>query len=513
MAPKTLELLDLLLHENDFCGNLRKMAAARDADESRTTLTNLARGLPLMAQKLSEKSVKAIAPPAVGAVTVWDSEIKGFGVRVFAPTKRHPQGARSFFINYRVAARERRFTIGNAPQWTVEAAKNEAKELRRRIDRGEDPADERRQRREAPTVADLAQRYRVEHLPKKAASSQKADWAMIEKDILPRLGTRKVAEIHAGDMQALHRSVSESGRLVRANRVLACASKMFSLSLKPMEGETKPWRDHAQGNPCKGVEKNHEEAKERFFSEAELAALSDALAAYGPLPAGDCIRFLMLTGARPGEAMAAKWEQFDAEPGFWIKPSANTKQRRVHKAPLGPAAIELIERLRAERYASPRTKDSPYVFPGQVRGEPVRHLHYAWREIADAATVNLFADSQDQKIAGLIADLAKGLGRRPLLAEVRAVAAQRRIQLPVGLSDARPYDLRHSFASVGAGGGLSLQIIGRLLGHTQARTTMRYAHLADDPLREAAEKITRQIAGAGKPKAQVVTLPKRGGAA
>lgn len=380
--------------------------------------------------------------------------------------------------------------------------------MRRRIDRGEDPASEKRERREAPTVADLAERYRREHLPKKAASSQANDWTMIEKEILPRLGARKVAEIHVGDMQALHRSISESGRPVRANRVLGCASKMFSLALKPMEGETTPWRDHAQGNPCKGVERNQEQAKERFFSEAELAALSDALAAYGSRPAGDCIRLLMLTGARPGEAMAATWKQFDAEPGFWVKPSSHTKQRKTHKAPLGPAAVELIERLRAERDASPRTKDSSYVFPGQVRGAPLRHLHKVWKEIADVATVNLYANSTDDKIAGLVADLEKGFGRRPSIGEVRTIAQQLKLKLSVGLSDARPYDLRHSFASVGAGGGLSLQIIGKLLGHTQARTTQRYAHLGDDALREAASKITTQIAGASNRGADLVAFDK-----
>ena len=129
------------------------------------------------------------------------------------------------------------------------------------------------------------------------------------------------------------------------------------------------------------------------------------------------------------------------------------------------------------------------------------------------ATVSLWSGSADHKIAGLVADLEKGLGRRPTLAECRSFAAARGVKLPPGLSDARIYDLRHTFASVGAGGGLSLQIIGRLLGHTQARTTMKYAHLADDPLREAAAKITRQIAGAGKNKADVVSLPKRGGVA
>jgi integrase len=460
-----------------------------------------------MPQKLNERLIKAIEPPPTDATTVWDSEITGFGVRVFAPTGRRPQGARSFFINYRIDGRERRFTIGSFPEWSVEAARAEAKELRRRIDRGEDPASEKRERREVPTVADLAERYRTEHLPKKAGSSQTNDWAMIKNEILPRLGTRKVAEIHHGDIEALHREITADDRPIRANRVVAVASKMFSLSLKPMEGETAPWRDHAQGNPCKGVDRNAEEGHERFFSEAELAALSDGLAAYGSKPAGDCIRFIMLTGCRPGEAMAATWEQFDAEPGFWIKPSAQTKQRKIHKAPLGPAAIELLARVRTAR------QYGVYVFPGRVLVQPLKHLHNAWKEIVGTATVSLWADSPDKKIATMIGDLETGLGQRPTVAECQAIAAQRGIKLPPGLTDARIYDLRHTFASVGAGGGLSLQIIGRLLGHTQFKTTLRYAHLADDPLREAAPKIVTQIAGAGKSNAEIVPLPKRGSVA
>jgi hypothetical protein len=115
--------------------------------------------------------------------------------------------------------------------------------------------------------------------------------------------------------------------------------------------------------------------------------------------------------------------------------------------------------------------------------------------------------------ASLVADLEQGLGRLPDLSECRSIADKAGVRLPAGLTDARVYDLRHTFASVGAGGGLSLQIIGRLLGHTQARTTQRYAHLADDPLREAATKIATQIAGANKARENVVALPKRGGAA
>ena len=148
--------------------------------------------------------------------------------------------------------------------------------------------------------------------------------------------------------------------------------------------------------------------------------------------------------------MKATWSEFDNEPGYWIKPSAHVKQRKTHKLPLSPAAIELVERLRKKRKGD-------WVFPGDKPGEHLAALWHVWHFVRRA--------------------------NRPR-ATMRAL-----------------YDLRHTFASVGAGGGLSLPIIGRLLGHTQSRTTQRYAHLADDPLREAAEKITTVIAGAGKPGA------------
>jgi integrase len=356
-----------------------------------------------MPQELNERTVKNIVPPKTGATTIWDSKITGFGVRVFAPTGRRPQGARSFFVNYRIDGCERRFTIGSFPEWSVEAARSEARDLRRRIDRGEDPASEKRERREAPTVAGLAERYRTEHLPKKAKSSQKNDWQMAQKEILPRLGAQKVADIHAGDIEALHREITARGTPVRANRVLAVASKMFSLALKPAEGEQESWRNQAQGNPCKGVGRNHEEGGERFFSEAELVALSDALIAYGPTPAANCIRFITLCGCRPGEAMAATWDQFESEPSFWIKPSAHTKQRKVHKAPLGPAAMELLDQIRAEREATPRSRRSNFVFPGQLPGQPLKTLQSTWRDVASTATVSLWADSRDPKIAPLVA--------------------------------------------------------------------------------------------------------------
>jgi integrase len=378
----------------------------------------------------------------------WDDDPKatGFGVRSYTG------GGRSFFVDYRLNGRQRRYTIGPFPRWSAEAAREQAKKLRKEIDRGVDPAGDKRARRTAPTVQDLIDRYVEDHLPKKSVIGPRL---RDEKKMLAEIGARlgkhiKVADIHGGDIADMHRRITESGRPVRANRILAIASKMFSLALVPMAGETLPWRNASLGNPCKGIERNHEEAKERFFSQSELTAISDALARYRG-GAADCVRLIMLTGCRPIEAMKATWEEFDKELGYWIKPTAHTKQRKVHKLPLSPAAIELIDRLRKKRKGK-------WVFPGDVPGAHLTVLSRVWEFV----------------------------------------------RKETGLKDARIYDLRHSYASVGAGGGLSLLVIGRLLGHSQSRTTQRYAHLSDDPLKEAANKIGNAIAG--KDSADIVTL-------
>ncbi len=394
----------------------------------------------------------------------WDSDPKlvGFGLRV------HAGGTKSFFLNYRIDGRERRITIGKFPTWSLTAARVRAGELRKLIDNGDDPAADKRERREAPTVQDLIDRYIDDHLPRKSASEQRVD---DEKKMLEEIGKSlgkhtKVADVHDGDIREMHRKISESigrggkPRLVRANRILSIASKMFALSLSSRAGENAPWRNAAQGNPCKGIERNQEDGRERFYSSAELSAIADALNSY-PGVAADCMRLIMFTGCRPGEAMNATWDQFDKEPGYWIKRSAHTKQRKEHKLPLSPAALELVERLRKKRKGK-------WLFPGDIENEPLKTINHVWVFVRKHAKLK-----PDEE------------GR-----------------------NARPYDLRHTFASVGAGGGLGLPIIGKLLGHTQARTTQRYAHLADDPLREAAEKITTVIANAGKPGADVI--PVRG---
>ena len=402
-----------------------------------------------MAERLTETFIKALQPPTRGSRLVWDSELTGFVLRVFAPGRTCPSGVRTFVLSYWLNGSERRYRIGSCPDWSVAAARAEAKEIRQRVDRGEDPASDRRQRREAPTMLALTERYKREHLPRKSNKSQHDDGTMLGH-ILKHIGAdRKVADVHHGDIAALHRAITERGHPVLANRTVACASMMFSLALKPMAGEEKPWRDQAQGNPCRGVERNPETAKERFFSPLEIAKVVEGLDAYGRTAAADCICLIMLTGCRPGEAMLATWAQLDAQPGFWIKPSSHTKQRKEHRLPLSAPALQLIADIRGRRG---EVAASDYVFPGQKAGQPLRQLRNCWDQVCRHAS----------------------------------------------LTDVRIYDLRHTFAATGAGGGLSLPLIGRLLGHTQHRTTQRYAHLADDPLREAADKIASAITKAGQ---------------
>jgi integrase len=472
--------------------------------------------------KVTDELVRSECAPERGSKTLWDKghkdAITGFGVRIFAPTSRHPKGARSFFLNYRIGGVERRYTIGNYPDWSVAAARDKAKELRRQVDNGEDPTSEQREQREAPIMKDLKDRYVDDHLPTKAANEDKArrndELAMLDL-ICDALGRHtKVAAVHHGDIVAMHKSITLDRGPIRANRTLAIASKAFSLALLPRAGEHRPWRDAAMGNPCKGVKRNPEEGKERFFSEAELAALSDALALDSTGSAADCVRLIMVTGCRPREAMCARWKEFDDEPGYWVKPSAHTKQRRTHKAPLNPVALELLATLRTkrDRAESEDKLDRPWVFPGQNRpGAPLKQIWSVWYAARERATVALWGQSSDERIANLVSALramlgAEMLAREPTIEECQQEAERRELKLPTGLLDARPYDLRHTFASVGAGGGLSLPIIGRVLGHTQARTTQRYAHLADDPLKEATARIGAVIGGAGRAGARVVSI-------
>jgi integrase len=245
-------------------------------------------------------------------------------------------------------------------------------------------------------------------------------------------------------------------------------------------------------NPCRHVEKYRESKRERFLSEAELAHLAVALAeaenngSESPFAVA-AIRLLIFTGARRGEILGLRWESVDLERAMLRLPDSKTGAKVIYLAP--PALEILASLLRIER--------NPYVIAGKG-GEHWKVLKKPWRRIRDRATVSIWADSDDERVSDSVANLAIDLKRTPTVSEVRVGAEKEDIDLPTGLADVRLHDLRHTFASVGAAGGLSLPMIGRLLGHTQAATTQRYAHLAADPVRAANEAVAQRIATAMK---------------
>lgn len=371
-----------------------------------------------MAARITDKLARGLVPPAKGNRIIYDADIKGFGVRITAA------GAKSFVLNYYANRRERRYTIGSYPEWSVQAARSQAAELKRSIDRGSDPLETRQESRAAPTVAELFRRYEAEHLPRKAPRSAADDRSMWKIIILPELGNRKVAAISHDDCDRLHRETARD-RPIRANRVIEVLRKAMNLAIRW------GWRPD---NPASGVHRSAEEPRERYLSQDEVSRLKKALSGHPERISASAIRLMLLTGCRRNEALAARWEEFDLAAGVWTKPSAHTKQRKVHRAPLSDPAIDLLREWKT-------TATGEFLFPGK-NGQPLTDVKRTWETV------------------------------------------RRKAELP----GVRLHDLRHTQASFLASNGESLHTIGKILGHTQPRTTARYAHLVDDALRKAVNR-------------------------
>lgn len=384
--------------------------------------------------RIKEQVIRGLDAPAKGNRIIYDDKLSGFGVRVTSA------GRKSFVLNYYFKGRERRITIGAYPEWTAQAARKRAEEFRLQIANGVDPLEQRQAAFAAPTMRDLFARYDSEYLPRLAPRSAADIRSMFAKIILPRIGAKKVEDVTFTDCEALHRFVSKD-RPVRANRVHEALRRAFNLAIK--------WGWIAD-NPAAQVERNTEHKRARYLTHEEIGRLVDALDAHPQRASCEAIKFMLLTGCRRGEALAARWDQFDPDLRVWVKPAATTKQRREHRVPLSSMASKLLHDRRALRDALPQ--DDParaalHVFTGET-GNALVDVKRTW------ATVSKLA----------------------------------------GLSNTRMHDLRHTFASIAVSQGQSLPVIGAMLGHTQPQTTARYAHLFDDSLLNAAELVGVSIA-------------------
>lgn len=400
--------------------------------------------------KLSKQVVDA-ASKADRDQFLWDSEVTGFGLKIT------PAGRKIYICQYRLGGGRRgavkRYTIGaHGSPWTVGDARGEAKRILGIVATGGDPAGEKQDARRAATIAELCDAYLNDGCATKKASTIATDRGRIERHIKPLLGKKKAAAVTRADIRRFLQDVATGrtaadvktkrrGRAIvkggqgTATRTVGLLGGIFSYAVD---------RGIIRDNPVRGVKRFPDRKGERFLSDAELAKLGIAIREFGAEGANPqalaIIKLLIFTGARKGEIEGLQWNEVDLEAGLLRLSDSKTGQKAIL---LNPPALQVLSGVE-------RPGKSPFVFPAGRGNGHFEGVVKVWRK-------------------------------------VRARAS---------LPDVRLHDLRHSFASVAVANGASLPVIGALLGHGNAATTARYAHLSNDPLRAANERVGRQLATA-----------------
>lgn len=362
-----------------------------------------------------------------------------------------PTGKRAYLLYYRTQeGQQRKPKLGDHGIVTCEQAREMALKMLAAVSVGKDPSKEKQERRKELTVAELATRYLEQHATvRKKPRSVEEDEGNLTRHILPALGKYKISDLSRKHINDLHHKMKD--KPTTANRVIALLSKMLNLA--------EAWGLRVDGtNPCRHVQKYKENKRTRYLSEAELARLGDVL--NNELTSGananavNAIRLLILTGCRHSEITTLTWDEVDIERQYLRLKDSKTGAKTV---PLNPPALALLASI-------PRYKGNTYVVAGKLKDSHLTNLDRYWKSI----------------------------------------------RIKAELEDIRLHDLRHTYASVGAAGGLSLPVIGALLGHTQASTTQRYAHLADNPLKQASDAIGAKLAAAMSGKASGEVIPLHG---
>jgi integrase len=407
---------------------------------------------------------------------VWDDALIGFGVRVKS------SGAMSYVVKYRAGsgrgAPTRRVTLGKVGKLTPDEARTLAKKTLGAVAHGHDPAARKAAERRASTLREVAEIYLAEHVDAKRKPKTATHYrSLLERIVLPELGSRKAEHIATSDLAKLHLKMRQ--RPYQANRMLKVLGSLYAFAAKR---KITP----LGFNPARGIEQYPEKGRERFLTAEELTRLGVAVreaetrglpypvdetkpkAKHAPKEAhrrtkigphaAAAVRLLVLTGARLREILHLKWAHVDLQRGLLLLPDSKTGKKAIV---LNAPTVDILANL-------PRIGE--YVIAGQAAGtdrdKPRSDLNRPWRAIAKRAD----------------------------------------------LTGLRIHDLRHTHASVGAGLGLGLPIIGKLLGHTQPSTTARYAHLDADPLRRASDHIANHLAAAMgdlKPQSDGNSVPIR----
>jgi integrase len=293
---------------------------------------------------------------------------------------------------------------------------------------------------------------------------------LLNVHIFPALSSRRITDVRRVDVARLHAALSD--RPFAANRCLALISSIWNFAAR---------RDEVQfaNNPAKGIDRNPEQGRERYLTSKEFERLGNALRTAETIglpwtvdetkpkakhtPKADkrrtladpfavaALRLLIFTGARLREILHARWESVDFERGIIRLADSKSGRKPIY---LSAAALSMLSNL-------PRVEGNPYLIPGSKDGAPRVDLKRPWAAIVKASD----------------------------------------------LDGVRLHDLRHSFASIGAGASMGLPIIGRLLGHSQPQTTAKYSHLQADPLRRAADTIGATISASMDGKQAAASAP------
>ena len=365
--------------------------------------------------------------------SVFDSELPGFGVRVL------PSGRKSYILQYRANRNKvRKKALGMHGVISLDEARKKAFAMLAEVQSGIDPIGVLEEQNNALTVNQLADRFIEEHInvhlkPRTAAGYIRN----LKKFILPQIGKIKVADVQRSDIAAFHHSRRNSP--YEANRCLEIISKMFNLA--------EMWGLRPDGtNPRRHIKKYPEKKRERYLTPEEAKRLGNTLKALEEeeiesLSAIHCIKLLLLTGCRLSEIQTMKWEYIKWDKHEIHLPDSKTGAKTVY------ISDQVIQLLRHIKHHLDTPIGNPYVIYGKIEDAHLTDMQKPWRRIR----------------------------KRALLPDVRI------------------HDLRHSFASYAASQGMSLQMIGKLLGHTQVQTTARYAHLMADPIKEAAGQVANAI--------------------
>jgi len=405
-------------------------------------------------RKLTKKTINAL-PIRDRVYIAYDDVLAGFGCRVT------PSGARSWIVEYRPhgggrGVAKRRITLGPVTVLTPDQAREAAGDVLAKVRFGEDAPHDRVARRSSPMFAELIDQFMSEEVrPTRKPRTAELYEMYFRVHVRPVLGGKRAREVTSTEVGKLHRKIGNKAP-VTANRILALLSGLFSWAARL-------GKIPKDLNPSRGITRYREEGRERFLSSEELARLGDALREAETIGvpwvvdesnpkakhvrkanrrtqvspyATAALRLLLLTGCRLREILSLRWLDFDRERGMLLLPDSKTGRKPVI---LSGAAIAVLEGI-------PRAGD--YVIAG-LRPEKARHdLKRPWEAIRHRAA----------------------------------------------LGPMRLHDLRHTFAATGAGSNLGLPVIGKLLGHRRAETTSRYAHIAADPLKGAADAIASTLA-------------------